>query len=840
MPHLAPSPTVPSLQDDEARRAAWELDEGLSAPSTFVALGLCQLNQWALDFDGNLERVMESIRQVRQLGGYFRMGPELEISGYSCDDHFHETDTTAHCWQSILKILRTDLSHNCLLDIGMPVEHNSVRYNSRLYILNGRILLIRPKMFLANDGAYRETRHFGAWKMSAGLEDYILPKSVQRLYNQKTCPIGFAALQCNDCTVAAESCEELFTPNSPHLALCLGGVDVFANGSASYFEIGKLQRRMDLIMAPTQKMGGIYLYCNCKGNDGGKTFFDGSSFIACNGELVNMLTSFSCNDVEVTVEHINVNRVRSFRACNPSFAVQSTGKPVPMIQADIWLSGCDDSSIRVLQMKADHRAPLTLPSLPEELGKGVACWLWDYLRRSKAQGFFVPLSGGADSAAVSAIVRLMCESVMKEINAGTPGVLNSLERVLRMTKNHPAFPGTAAEMCFQILHTAYLGTKLSSAETKTRARHVAEDLNSYHLDVVIDDIVNSTLSVAASCVGGMPRFMARGEGRGGSKAEDLACQNIQARTRTILSYLLAGLLPSKRASDRLAKPPAQMDPQAAQHDMPDLTEEQQRLVGPILVLGTGNIDEVIRGYFTKYDCSSGDLAPIGSISKLNLKLFLEWASVRFDAKSLTKVLEAVPTAELRPDQFDKDGKVLKQSDEDEMGLTYNELYFLGNLRKCERCGPVEMYERLVEMWKTQRASVKRHDGTALTPTNRPSQTPQISSSDELEGNVMQAVFEGSVELSPARIATKVKHFFRTYAANRHKTLILPPSYHAEPHDPDASRHDWRPFLLPGWDRQFRQIDQLVKFAEQTKEQPTMPGVPARIHSYMHGVSTTSK
>ncbi len=39
---------------------------------------------------------------------------------------------------------------------------------------------------------------------------------------------------------------------------------------------------------------------------------------------------------------------------------------------------------------------------------GPACWLWDYLRRSGAGGFLLPLSGGADSAAVAAIVASMC------------------------------------------------------------------------------------------------------------------------------------------------------------------------------------------------------------------------------------------------------------------------------------------------------------------------------------------------------------------------------------------------------------------------------------------------
>ena len=42
-------------------------------------------------------------------------------------------------------------------------------------------------------------------------------------------------------------------------------------------------------------------------------------------------------------------------------------------------------------------------------------------------------------------------------------------------------------------------------------------------------------------------------------------------------------------------------------------------------------------------------------------------------------------------------------------------------------------------------------------------------------------------LSPAAIAEKVKHFFRFYAINRHKTTVLTPSYHAENYSPDDNR-----------------------------------------------------
>ena len=51
----------------------------------------------------------------------------------------------------------------------------------------------------------------------------------------------------------------------------------------------------------------------------------------------------------------------------------------------------------------------------EEIAFGPALWLWDYLRRSGARGFFLPLSGGSDSAAVASIVASMAKHVFMSI-----------------------------------------------------------------------------------------------------------------------------------------------------------------------------------------------------------------------------------------------------------------------------------------------------------------------------------------------------------------------------------------------------------------------------------------
>ena len=105
-----------------------------------------------------------------------------------------------------------------------------------------------------------------------------------------------------------------------------------------------------------------------------------------------------------------------------------------------------------------------------------------------------------------------------------------------------------------------------------------------------------------------------------------------------------------------------------------------------------------------------------------------------------------------------------------MGMTYDELAAYGRLRSIERAGPESMFRALAARW--------RH-------------------------------------LTPSSVAAKVKHFWATHAAARHKMTTLTPAYHAEAYSPDDNRFDHRPFLYRrGWPTQFRAIDRMAAAMEE--------------------------
>ena len=121
-----------------------------------------------------------------------------------------------------------------------------------------------------------------------------------------------------------------------------------------------------------------------------------------------------------------------------------------------------------------------------------------------------------------------------------------------------------------------MGTANSSFATRHRAAALASQIGAFHSSPNIDAMVGSVLWVLAAFISDrrLPRF----GNKGGSTVEDLALQNLQARLRMVLAYFMAQLLPWVRGKGG----------------------------GFLLVLGSANVDESLRGYMTKYDCACGE------------------------------------------------------------------------------------------------------------------------------------------------------------------------------------------------------------------------------------------
>ena len=511
-----------------------------------VKVATCNLSQWALDFSGNKDRILKSIALAK--GCSYRIGPELEIPGYGCEDHFYEADTTKLSWLALRDILaelkKPDYAHtaNMLIDFGMPVIHFGVRYNCRVFVLKGKIVLIRPKMFLAEDGNYREGRYFTGWPKEKYevMETYTLPKEITAVAEgQTTCPLGIGILQARDGSLAAETCEELFTPESPNIMLGLEGVDIITNGSGSHFQLGKYAYRHRLIGGATERNGGCYLYSNQLGLDGSRQVYDGNGMIYVNGALKAVGEHLSFREVEVVTAVVNLDEIRTYRAQIVSRNIQSARRSLtlPRINLPEDFHFTDNTlyprditptrSVPTFDMYEISTEDVTMYGLSvtdgktkygtEEMALAIARYTWDYLTRGGVfGGFFLPLSGGVDSSSTACFIYYMCHKILEfihdrrkdanteelrililkrlagailawrlnpDLKTPTPPTsedLSSEAKKLEFLKNCDEL-SSADKLMNVILHTCNMPTLNNTALIKGYAQTLANGLGSYHL-----------------------------------------------------------------------------------------------------------------------------------------------------------------------------------------------------------------------------------------------------------------------------------------------------------------------------------------------------------------------
>lgn len=669
-----------------------------------TTLSTCQLNQWSLDFDGNRDRILEAIRQAKKAGSKLILTPELCVPGYGLLDHFLELDVFTHSWEVVAEILSHPDAQDIIIDLGLPIRHHGNPFNARVIALNKKILAVRPKIWLCNDGNYREMRYFTAWKRRV-VETYVLPDVIQDLDGQRECPIGDVIFEALDASFTSETCEELWTPDSPHAQYSLMGVEIILNSSGSHHELRKLDMRINLILEATAKSGGVYMYSNQRGCDGDRLYYDGCSLILEGGKVIAQGSQFSLNDVEVLTSTVDLDDIWSSRSSRSRGAQSMEAPQYERIKVDFAMTsskGAFNPRFRVARpFEPRYHKP------EEEIALGPACWMWDYLRRSKAAGYFVPLSGGIDSCATATIVFSMCRLVVQAVKDGNQEVIEDAKRLCR---GEDPTNLTAQEFCGKIFHTGFMGMQTqSSKETRGRAKELSAAIGANHYDFNIDPVFEAVDKVVSETLNFKPKFKVHG----GSIAENLALQNYQSRSRMILSYALGQLIPTVQGGS-----------------------------GGLLILGSANVDEALRGYLTKYDCSSADINPIGGISKTDLKRFIAWAEGAFELPILQEFLDAVPTAELEPITSD-----YVQSDEVDMGMSYHELSVYGYLRKVKKFGLYSMWQKLVVDWQDQ--------------------------------------------CTPREVYKKVRDFMYYYAINRHKMTTITPAYYAEQYCPDDNRYDLR-------------------------------------------------
>jgi NAD+ synthase (glutamine-hydrolysing) len=577
------------------------------------------LNQTPLDWDGNAANIRRAIAGARAAGASLVCLPELCITGYGCEDAFYSRGVAEMAERMLAELLSESVG--MVVSVGLPVIHAGGLFNATAVLIDGRLVGLVSKQHLAGDGLHYEPRWFKPWPDNAVARIELAGTEV---------PIGDLLFEAGGVRLGFEICEDAWVANRPGLDHAKLAADILLNPSASHFAFGKAAMRRRLVEEASRSLAVTYVYSNLVGNEAGRIIYDGQTLIATCGETVACGPRLGFAPVVITAATVDIDATRMRRAQSASYQPEVTiaGERLVAVDFDFPAAAPAFSAADVEPWERSTHLK------EEEFTRAVTLGLYDYARKSRSRGFVVSLSGGADSAAVASLAAMAVRRGVDEVG---------LDDVGRALGQDPATLDPSAPLAALIrraLTTVYQGTRQSSSMTRDAARVVGESLGATHVEWNVDDVCDSyTLKAEAA----LRRPLSW-------DADDIALQNIQARSRAPAAWMLAN-------------------------------------VNHALLLATSNRSEAAVGYATMDGDTCGGLSPIAGIDKAFLRQWLRWLETDGPVglgpiPALDAVNVQQPTAELRP-------QAAHQTDEDDL-MPYDLLDAIEDHAIGEKRSPAEV------------------------------------------------------------------------------------------------------------------------------------------------------
>jgi NAD+ synthase (glutamine-hydrolysing) len=557
-----------------------------------VKVAVACVNQTPFAWDSNFAHLRIAIDHARAEGATFLCLPELAITGYGCEDAFFMDGLQDIAFAQLDAL--APLTRGMVVAVGLPLYHEKALYNAAALLADGKIVGFVAKQFLAGDGIHYEPRWFKAWP--AGEVDVLERTAEDGSIRQF--PIGDLVFELGDIRIGFEICEDAWVANRPGTDLALRGVDILCNPSASHFAFSKFSVRQRFVTEGSRAFGCAYLYSNLLGNEAGRVIYDGGGLIASGGELLCRGRRFSFHDVELSTAVIDIDGNRREQSRRGSHRPRHDAEAQVVERPFVWPNRKPEAPTK-FRLSWEDRAAVR----EEEFSRAVALGLWDYLRKSSAQGYVVSMSGGADSAACAVLFSVAVRLAIEELGSG--GVSTHLPRIAGL-RAALAAEDPAAAATNLLLACAYQPTENSGKVTRAAAEAVARAIGAvFH----VIDVEPERAAYVASLEKAIGRKLDWNQ-------DDLTLQNIQARVRAPSIWMLANLRNA-------------------------------------VLLTTSNRSEAAVGYATMDGDTAGGLAPLGGIDKTYLKQWLRWMETSGPdgiggVRALAAINAQQPTAELRP------------------------------------------------------------------------------------------------------------------------------------------------------------------------------------------------
>ena len=263
------------------------------------------------DVEFNTQNIINAMEEAQKNGAKILVFPELCVTGYTCSDLFDHSVLLKASRKALLEVAENTNDKDMLVFVGAPLEVNGKLYNVAAAMNQGEIIGFTTKTFLPNYGEFYEMRQF-----TPG------PQIVREItFEGKKIPFGpqilFQAEGMEELVVAAEICEDVWSPVPPSIQAALEGATVIVNCSASDETIGKDTYRRALISGQSARLISGYIYANAgEGESTTDLVFGGHNIIAENGTVLKESSRYVN---EIIYSEIDLQRITGERRKNTTF-----------------------------------------------------------------------------------------------------------------------------------------------------------------------------------------------------------------------------------------------------------------------------------------------------------------------------------------------------------------------------------------------------------------------------------------------------------------------------------------------------------------------------------------
>lgn len=355
------------------------------------------------DTQYNLAEIEKQVIIAEGEGVEIIVFPELSLTGYSCQDLFHQQILLDNIETSVIQLLDFTRQLDITVIVGAPICADSVLLNCALVIQHGKLIGIVPKTYLPNYGEFYEKRWFAS---SQDLqfqsiyyvgEKITISSDIQLFTTSQGVKFGI------------EICEDLWAPIPPSNQLTLAGAELIFNLSASDDLIGKHNYLKSLVTQQSARTISGYIYSGCGfGESTQDVVYGGNGFIYENGQLLAEAKRFEIES-QLIISEIDIEKLRTERRSNTTFVNAQRPSVMQRLRANNQLplqniTACIPASIQrdfVLTRLVDK-----YPFIPkgdklrehcEEILNIQVCGLAKRLSHINCKTVVIGVSGGLDS-----------------------------------------------------------------------------------------------------------------------------------------------------------------------------------------------------------------------------------------------------------------------------------------------------------------------------------------------------------------------------------------------------------------------------------------------------------